>query len=119
MPRVARIIVPGVPHHVTQRGNNRQDVFFTDDDRETYLHVLASQATRHGMSICAYCLMSNHVHLVVVPAGETSLAKGVGRTNFVYTQYLHALHESSGHLWRTASSRVPWKRGTAGLPCAM
>jgi len=100
MPRVARIIVPGVPHHVTQRGNNRQDVFFTDDDRETYLHVLASQATRHGLSIYAYCLMSNHVHLVVVPVGETSLAKGVGRTNFVYTQYLHALHESSGHLWQ-------------------
>ncbi|NLX15192.1 MAG: hypothetical protein GXY44_16310 [Phycisphaerales bacterium] len=82
MPRVSRIVLPGRPHHVTQRGNNRQDVFFVDDDRRVYLGLLKPQAERFGLEIMGYCLMSNHVHLVAIPAGAESLAKAVGRTHF-------------------------------------
>ena len=100
MPRVARIVVPGVPHHVTQRGNNRQEVFFVDDDRGFYLDLLGRQAQRFGLDVLGYCLMSNHVHLIAVPQREDSLAKAIGRTHFLYTQYLHRLHGRSGHLWQ-------------------
>ncbi|HVP11730.1 MAG TPA: transposase [Phycisphaerae bacterium] len=100
MPRVARIVIPGVPHHVTQRGNNRQDVFFVDDDRRAYLDLLAEQADRFGLTVLGYCLMGNHVHLVAVPAGEQSLARAVGRTHFLYTQYVNRLQRRSGHLWQ-------------------
>jgi putative transposase len=100
MPRLARIVVPGVPHHVTQRGNNRQDVFFVDDDRRVYLSLLQEQAQRHGLGVLGYCVMSNHVHLMAVPQREESLAKAIGRTHFLYTQYLHRLHGRSGHLWQ-------------------
>ena len=100
MPRVARIVVPGCPHHVTQRGNNRQDVFFVDEDRRVYLEILAEQAERFGLKIEGYCLMGNHVHLVATPAGEHSLAKAIGRTDFHYTRYINRLHGRSGHLWQ-------------------
>ena len=68
MPRIARVVVPGLPHHVTQRGNRRADVFFRDDDRRRYLHLLGEYSRRHGVAIWAYCLMTNHVHFVAVPS---------------------------------------------------
>src|SRR4051812_2218383 len=86
MPRHARIVLPGVPHHVTQRGNNRQDVFFTADDRRAYLRFIREQAAHHGLAVVAYCLMTNHVHLVVVPEREESLALALGRAHWLYTQ---------------------------------
>ena len=73
MARVARIVVPGVPHHITQRGNNRQDVFFVDDDRRLYLRLLAQSAARYGLQVLGYCLMTNHVHLVGVPRDASRL----------------------------------------------
>ena len=100
MPRVARVVIPGCPHHVTQRGNNRQDVFFVDDDYATYLEILAGQADRFGLRVEGYCLMPNHVHLIVTPAEPDSIAKAVGRTHWRYTQHVNALHGRSGHLWQ-------------------
>jgi putative transposase len=100
MPRVARIVIPEIPYHITQRGNNRQDVFFVESDRRVYLELLQAQSERYGLAVMGYCLMSNHIHLVAVPAEETSLAKAVGRTNFLYTQYINRLHGRSGHLWQ-------------------
>jgi len=100
MPRVARIVIPGCAHHMTQRGNNRQDVFFVDDDRRLYLRILAEECQAHGLDVLAYCLMANHVHLIATPAGEQSLAKGFGRTNFRYAQAVNRLHGRSGHLWQ-------------------
>ena len=100
MARIARIVVPGMPHHITQRGNNRQDVFFVDDDRRVYLRLLAQSAARYGLQVLGYCLMTNHVHLVAVPRGPESLAKAVGRTDFAYAQYIARLHRRSGHLWQ-------------------
>ena len=100
MPRIARIVVPGYPHHITQRGNNRQDVFFVDDDRRAYLAILAEQAERYGLAVEGYCLMTNHIHLIATPGSADSLAKAVGRTHWLYTQYVNRLHGRCGHLWQ-------------------
>jgi len=100
MPRIARIIAPGYPHHVTQRGNNRTTVFFDDEDRRTYLALLAKYSKQHALHIWAYCLMDNHVHLLAVPEKEGSLARGVGLTNQVYTQYLNRKLSQSGRVWQ-------------------
>ena len=100
MPRVARIVIPNCPHHVTQRGNNRQDVFFVDDDRRTYLELLVEESEEHGVRVDGYCLMTNHMHLIATPKSEDSLARAFGRTHFRYTQYVNRLHRRSGHLWQ-------------------
>ena len=100
MPRIARIIVPDYPHHITQRGNNRAMVFFDDEDRQTYLKLLAGYSRKHALQIWAYCLMDNHVHLLAVPKTETALARGIGLTNQVYTQYLNRKLNKSGRVWQ-------------------
>jgi len=100
MPRIARIVAPGYPHHVTQRGNNRATVFFDDEDRRTYLNLLAKYSKKFSLQIWAYCLMDNHIHLLAVPRKETSLARGVGLTNQVYTQYLNRKLQQSGRIWQ-------------------
>lgn len=100
MPRIARVIAPGYPHHITQRGNNRATVFFDDEDRQVYLKLLTVYAHKHSLQIWAYCLMDNHVHLLAVPETETALARGVGLTNQVYTQYLNRKLTQSGRVWQ-------------------
>ena len=100
MPRIGRIVVPGIPHHITQRGNDRLVVFFTDDDRLIYLNILREQARKYGLSVEGYCLMTNHIHLVAVPESEESLALAVGRTHYLYTQPINASNQRSGHLWQ-------------------
>ena len=100
MPRIGRIVIPGCPHHITQRGNNRQDVFFVDEDRRVYLELLAEQAERFGLRIDGYCLMTNHIHLIGTPRRAESLAQAVGRTHFRYTQHVNRMHARSGHLWQ-------------------
>lgn len=100
MPRISRIIAPGYPHHITQRGNNRTAVFFDDEDRKTYLSLLTGYARKHDLKIWAYCLMNNHVHLLAVPGTEISLARGIGLTNQVYTQYLNRKLGQSGRIWQ-------------------
>lgn len=100
MPRIARIVIPNRPHHIAQRGNNRQDVFFVDADYRVYLEILKRQADRFGLTVDAYCLMPNHVHLIARPRRAESLAKAVGRTHFLYTQHVNRLHGRSGHLWQ-------------------
>jgi putative transposase len=100
MPRVARIVIPECPHHITQRGNNRQDVFFVDDDRRVYLELLAAQSGRFGLDIHAYALMTNHIHLIATPRREDSLARALGRAHYLYTNYVNRLHGRAGHLWQ-------------------
>ncbi len=107
MTREARAVVIGVPHHITQRGNNLQDVFFVDDDRRHYLELLKSRVEQYGLTIHAYCLMTNHVHIVATPAHEESLAKGIGRTHHSYTRYVNKLHGRSGHLWQNRFFSCP------------
>lgn len=100
MPRLARMVIPGMPHHVVQRGNNRQDVFFLDEDWGVYLDFLKEYAAQFGLEVMGYCLMTNHVHLVVCPHHEDALAKGVGRTHFRYAQYINRFHRRTGHVWQ-------------------
>ncbi|MDX9701405.1 MAG: transposase [Candidatus Auribacterota bacterium] len=67
MARLARVVAPNYPHHIIQRGNRRQDVFFCDSDKELYLELLSKNSSKYGFTVLAYCLMDNHVHLIVVP----------------------------------------------------
>ncbi|MGB2987654.1 MAG: transposase, partial [Phycisphaerae bacterium] len=67
MPRIARVVAAGLPHHVTQWGNRRQRTFFCNEDYEAYLELMADWCSRCGVEVWAYCLMPNHVHLIVVP----------------------------------------------------
>lgn len=100
MPRTARIIVPGVPHHVTQRGNNHQRVFFSNDDRMAYLNLLSRYSKKYGLEILSYCLMDNHIHVIGIPTEENSLAQAIGRTHFTFTRRINDLVKRSGHLWQ-------------------
>jgi putative transposase len=100
MPRIARIVAPHYPHHVTQRGNNLADVFFDDGDKAAYLSILKNYREKLGVEILAYCLMTNHVHLLAVPADEKSLSRCIGGTNLVYTQHVNRKYERSGRLWQ-------------------
>ena len=79
MPRLGRVVVTGLPHHITQRGNNKQDVFFTVEDREAYLDILEEQSKEYGLKVHGYCLMTNHVHIVATPEKSDSIAKAIGR----------------------------------------
>ena len=81
MPRIARIVVPGIPHHVVQRGVRRMDVLFRDADRGEYLKQLSEQGRRFGVEYISWCLMTSHVHLVAVPKQEDSLARGIGEAH--------------------------------------
>ncbi len=88
MARLARVVVPGVAHHVTQRENRRLQTFFSDDDYASYLSLLSEWCGRCGVQVWAYCLMPNHVHLVVVPQSEDGLRRGLGEAHRRYTRYL-------------------------------
>jgi len=100
MPRIARVCAVNYPHHITQRGNNRETVFFDDEDRKFYLRILSKYSDEWDFEIWAYCLMTNHVHILAVPRKEESLAKGIGITNLVYTQYFNRRYDRSGRLWQ-------------------
>lgn len=100
MPRIARVCAVNYPHHITQRGNNRGDVFFDDEDKAFYLKTLSGYGKKWGLDIWAYCLMTNHVHILVTPEQEESLARGIGGTNLVYTQYINRKYKRSGRLWQ-------------------
>lgn len=100
MARVARFLEPGLPYHVTQRGNYRQDVFASDDDRCEYLDLLKRYATKYDLELWGYCLMSNHVHLIAYPTLPTSLARALATTHMVYAQRQHKRHGVVGHLWQ-------------------
>jgi len=107
MARQARIVLAGVAHHVTQRGNNRQDVFFVDGDRRVYLSYLKESAARYGGVVSAYCLMTNHVHLVVTPETESCLSRTLGRTHLMYAQYIHRFDGRLGHFWQNRFYSCP------------
>ena len=100
MARIARIVIPHHPHHVTQRGSRRQQVFFSDRDYQKYLDLLAKAVKTTESEIWAYCLMPNHVHLVVVPDKEDSLRAMLSSAHRNYAQYVNLREGWSGHLWQ-------------------
>ncbi|MDH3973300.1 MAG: transposase [Deltaproteobacteria bacterium] len=99
MPRVARIVGYGYPHHIIQRGNNRENVFLDDDDKYFYLKLLKRYSERTNTSILSYCLMTNHVHLLLNPKEEKSLAKMMQGVALCYTQYFNKKNDRTGRLW--------------------
>jgi REP-associated tyrosine transposase len=109
------VVAVDVPHHITQRGNNRQDVFPADADRQIYLEMLRSETRRTGIRLLGWCLMSNHVHLVAVPERSDSFAKGLGRAHFRYALDLNQRHGWSGHLWQNRFYSCPLDRRHLGL----
>jgi len=100
MGRLARVIVVGVAHHVTQRGNARQFILADDADRAAYLNLLRRYCQLHELALLGYCLMSNHVHLIVIPGSVEALAKGLKQTHGRYATYWNVTHSSSGHVWQ-------------------
>jgi putative transposase len=110
VPRIARVVAVGAPHHVTQAGNNRQQVFFSNNQRRSYLTLLAEHASRHGLRILGYCLMPNHVHAVVVPQRPDSMARGFGRAHNSYSRYFNTVRRRSGHVWQNRFYSAPLGR---------
>ena len=92
--------IPGLPYHVTQRGNRRQRTFFEDGDYQLYLDLLAEPAERAELAIWSYCLMPNHVHVIAVPTHEDSLRAAFARTHARYTSFVNARARWTGHLWQ-------------------
>ena len=107
MARLARVVVPGIPHHITQRGNRRQAVFFSDNDKTKYINFLKEEASKNKVLIWAWCLMNNHVHFVVVPSTEESLSKTFGDTHKRYTRMINFREKWRGYLWQGRFSSFP------------
>src|SRR4030043_1394593 len=101
MPRIARAVAIGFPHHVIQRGNNKEKVFFDKKDREQYLSLLKKYADKWDSPILVYCLMSNHVHLLMRPKEEGSLYKMMQGVTLCYTQYINRKYKRTGRLWES------------------
>ena len=100
MARLARVVVPGMPHHVTQRGNRRQETFFGDEDYAAYLDMMTERCGEEGVAIWAYCLMPNHVHLIAVPETEEALRRGIGEAHRRYTRRINFREKWRGYLWQ-------------------
>ena len=100
MARFARVVAVDVPHHVTQRGNARQVILADDAGRVAYLELLRQSSELHRLSLLGYCLMSNHVHLIVVPRTAEALARTLKHTHGRYASYWNAQNSSSGHVWQ-------------------
>jgi len=101
MPRIARLVAVGYPHHVIQRGNNRQKVFFARATREKYLDLLKEYSKEWDVTVLAYCLMDNHVHLMLKPQKPESLAKLMQGITLSYTKYRNRRYHKTGRLWES------------------
>lgn len=99
MPRTARIVGAGYPHHIVQRGNNKEKVFLDREDYTKYLFLLDRYSTEKETSILVYCLMSNHVHLLVRPLEGKALSKMMQGITLCYTQYFNRKYRRTGRLW--------------------
>ena len=107
MPRLPRIVIPGIPHHVTQRGNRRQRTFFCEEDYATYIDLMAQSCRLFDVEVWAYCLMPNHVHLIAVPKETDGLAKAIGRGHEQYTRYINFKKKWRGYLWQGRFGSCP------------
>jgi len=100
MPRASRFVIPGYPFHITHRGNNRQEIFHTDEDRRKYLFWFEEAKIIYGMKIISYCLMNNHVHFIAIAEDETSFARTIKIVHMRYAQYFNQKYGRIGHLWQ-------------------
>lgn len=100
MPRAKRIVVPGCWHHVTHRGNHRQQIFQTDEDRAEYLDIIRHYCAKYTVRMTAFCLMSNHVHWIAIPETEAGLSNLFGRAHHLYALRYQSRRKVTGHLWQ-------------------
>ncbi len=100
MARLARVVASGFPHHITQRGNRRQLTFFQESDYQLYHDLTLKWCSHHGVQIWSYCLMPNHVHLIVVPDKEENLGRAIGEIHQRYTRAINFRTGWRGHLWQ-------------------
>jgi putative transposase len=107
MPRAPRLVLPEIPHHVTQRGNRRQPTFFSDADFALYLSLLRFWCARAGTKVWAWCLMPNHVHLILVPAHADGLRAALGPAHRRYTWEVNEREGWRGHLWQSRFASFP------------
>jgi putative transposase len=104
-------VAPGVPHHVVQRGNRRQQIFFSDADYRAYIGLMAEWCGKRGVAVWAWCLMPNHVHLIVVPERSEGLARAVGEAHRRYTRSINAREDWTGYPWQGKFASCPARRG--------
>ena len=107
MPRLPRVVLPDFAHHITQRGVRRGDIFFDDGDRALYLRHMKEQTEKFGVSVLCYCLMTNHVHLLAVPASETALANAIGEAHRRYTWQINRRLGATGYLFQGRFASCP------------
>jgi|WetSurMetagenome_2_1015567.scaffolds.fasta_scaffold08232_4 putative transposase len=107
MPRIARVVIPGIPHHITQRGNRRQNVFYSDADRREYLQLIFEYSVRAGLLILAYCLMTNHLHLIGIPTLAITLEKVFKPVHTRYAQHFNKIVGSCGRVWQSRFYSCP------------
>ena len=107
MTRRPRVVIPGWVHHITQRGNHRHSVFFSPHDRNIYLSLLADYFPLYEIHLIGHNLMDNHVHLVVIPEKENSLADGIGQLHHDFALWQNIQHRTSGHLWQNRFFSCP------------
>jgi len=107
MARIPRVVLPGIPHHVTQRGNRRQEVFFSPQDYQTYLDFIAEGCAEAQTHCWAYCLMPNHVHLILVPPDADGLRKTLSEAHRKYTRMINLRNQWRGHLWQERFHSFP------------
>lgn len=100
MARLSRIVIPGLPHHITQRGNRRERTFFCDEDFALYRDLLAEAAQRAEAEVWAWCLMPNHVHVILAPSDADGIRRTFADTHRRYTGYINARRRQTGHLWQ-------------------
>ncbi|MBS3757847.1 MAG: transposase [Desulfobacterales bacterium] len=100
MARIARAIAPGFPHHMTQRGNRRQQTFFSDADYDAYIDLMAKWCDHYGIDVWAYCLMPNHVHLIAVPQTQDAIRLAIGEAHRRYSRFINFREGWRGHLWQ-------------------
>ena len=106
MARIARFVVPDLPHHITQRGNRRERVFFSDDDYALYRDLLAEACGKAGVGVWSYCLMPNHVHLILTPSTPDGLARALGKAHRRYSAFVNARLRVTGHLFQSRFGSV-------------
>ena len=107
MARIARVVVPGIPHHITQRGNRRQQTFFNETDYHAHKALMAEWCMRHGVEVWSYCLMPNHIHLIAVPREEASLRRAIGEAHRRYSRHINFREGWRGHLWQGRFASFP------------
>src|SRR3954464_6973508 len=107
MARLARLVIPAVPHHVTQRGNRRQPVFFSDEDYAAYRDLVAAACAAHDVRCIAWCLMPNHVHLILTPSDAEGLRAALAEAHRRYSRRINLAHGWTGYLFQGRFASYP------------